>query len=262
MNTKNKIIVSITAIIFSLIINHPASPLARKGGLSLITNAKAINMSSPAYEIDMSNLNMVSGRKSGSGLVVSDTVGQTAPGRYDSTGYVVKAGFQYIHSILPFSFTISDLSIDFGSLTPGTPATLENTLSVTAGSAGGWQVTAFENHEMRNQTESAEIPDAKCNDPVADPCTPTDAKVWTDNDDYGFGYSISGDNVDTDDFVDDSYFRPFANQEESESPAEIMASSESTSSATATVTYKVNISPQQSAGNYQNYLVFIATPTY
>lgn len=222
---------------------------------------RALNMSSDSYEIQMGNLNMTSGRKTGGGNVLTDTVGQTAPGEYISNGYKVLAGFQYINSIIPFSFTISDLSISFGSLIPGIPSTLTNTLTVVAGSAGGWQVTTMENHELRTPTGTAEIDDTSCNG-GAQTCSISDANLWDDNGQYGFGYNLSGENIDADDFVNSDYYRPFANDEDDDSPVTIMSSEAATRSATATVTYKVNISALQTAGNYQNYLTFVATPTY
>ena len=223
--------------------------------------AQAEQMRSDYYEIDMTTLNMTGGRKSGSGNVLTDTAGELAPGQYDSTGYIVKAGFQYIHSLIPFSFTISDLSIDFGSLTPGTPSTAENSLTVSAGSAGGWQVNAWENHEMRTRSDAAEIPDTQCNG-NGETCTPEDAKIWDDNDKYGFGFRISGDDIDNADWASDSHYRPFANNEDGDSPAIIMSSLEATKSAQAKLNYKINISTLQPAGEYQNYIMFSALPTF
>jgi len=223
--------------------------------------ARAEQMESSSYEIDMSNLNMTSGRKTDGANVLTDTVGQNAPGKYTSTGYIVKAGFQYIHSIIPFSFTISDLSIDFGSLTPGTPSTAENTLTVSAGSAGGWQVSAWENHELRTRGDTNQIKDTECNG-NGQTCTPTDAKLWDDNSKYGFGYRIAGDDIDESDWESDDYYRPFANNEDGDPASVIMESSEATKSAETTVTYKVNVSTGQAAGEYQNYIVFSALPTY
>lgn len=223
--------------------------------------ASAEQMSSPYYEIDMTTLNMTGGRKEGSGNTLTDTAGELAPGQYDSAGYTVKAGFQYIYSIYPFSFTISDLSIDFGSLTPGTPSYAENSLTVSTGAAGGWQVNAWENHEMRTRSDAAEIADTECNG-NGETCTPTDAKLWDDNSKYGFGYRISGDDIDLADWTSDNHYRPFANNEDGDPAAIIMEATQATKSAQATVTYKVNVSPLQSAGQYQNYIMFSALPTY
>ena len=47
------------------------------------------SMSSSNYEIQFGNVNMTSGSKSGGPYKVTDTVGQTAPGKYGTTGYIV-----------------------------------------------------------------------------------------------------------------------------------------------------------------------------
>lgn len=208
----------------------------------------------------MGNFNMTSGSKSSSGYNITDTVGQTFQGQFDSSGFTVKAGFQYIYSEIPFTFVISDLSIDFGSLVAGTPSTATNTLTITSGSAGGYAVTALEDHELRIPGSSTDIPDTACDSGTT--CTITDANIWASNSRYGFGYNMSGDDVTTADFVNATYFRPFANAENADTPAVVMSKSGVTGSSTSTVTYKVNISGSQAAGNYENIVQFIATPTY
>ncbi len=221
-----------------------------------VVPARAENLSSDSYQIQMGNLNM------GAGLPTSDTYklgvtgGQTAPGLYSSTGYIVRAGFWYLKSIIPFSFTISDLSIDFGTLTPGTPSTQINKLSVSAGGAGGYQVTASESAVLTSLGGTATIPNTTCNG-NGQTCDETTATPWTNNTKYGFGYNMSGNDVPTT-FVDSTYFRPFAQA----FGATVMSNTKVGRSRVATVTYKVNISGSQAAGDYENYIIFIATPTY
>jgi len=214
-------------------------------------------MSSDGYIIQWGNVNIGGGRKTSDSYTLTDTLGQIAPGRYESAGYIVRAGFQYIHSIIPFTFTISDITIDFGSLTPQSPVTQTNTLTVSAGGAGGYQVLAFENHPLRSDNND-EIPDTTCDNGN---CSETNAEVWTQNTTYGFGYNMSGDDVPTE-FVDATYFKQFADEESGETPQVVMSSDTATKSSVATVTYKVNISSLQAAGKYENALVFIAVPGY
>lgn len=49
-----------------------------------------------------------------------------------TTGHKIRAGFQYIHSTIPFSFEISSLDLSYGPLS----------FTVNPGSAGGYQLTA------------------------------------------------------------------------------------------------------------------------
>ena len=218
--------------------------------------ARAENVSSDNYQIQMGNVNMGAGLPSSSTYKLGVTGGQNAPGLYTSTGYKTRLGFWYIKTIIPFRFTISDLSIDFGTLVVGTPSNLTNTLTVSAGGGGGYQVSASESAALTTAAGSASIPDTACNG-ISDTCTTTLAKPWTDNTKYGFGYNMSGNDI-TADFINSTYFRPF--------PigygAVVMSSSQVGRNRTATVTYKINVSGSQAAGDYENYIIFIATPTY
>ena len=227
----------------------------------IVKTAAAIDMNSDSYQIQWPNINIGGGRKTKEGsYTLTDTIGQFAPGRYTSDGYIVRAGFQYIHSILPFSFTVSDLSIDFGSLTPQSPSSQTNNLTVSAGGAGGYQVLAFEDNQLRSN-QNDDIADTTCDDTT---CTETNASAWTQNTIYGFGYRMDADNDNIPAVFQDNptYYKQFANKELSENAQVVMSSDSATLSATATVTYKVNIDTIQPAGDYENSITFIAVPEY
>ncbi len=227
--------------------------------ISNITPVKAVNrMTSDSYKLQFTNLNMTSGSKSSANYNILDTVGQTAPGKYSSSGFIVRAGFPYIKTIIPFAFSISDLSIDFGTLTPGTPSTLTNTLTISAGGAGGYAVTAFADHPLKLQTSSTTIPDTTCD---ASDCDETTAAAWTNNSIYGFGYNMSGNDIPAA-FTDSTYYKQFADDSIAETAKTVMSSANVGRNRVATVTYKLNISTTQSAGDYDNSLTFIAAPTY
>lgn len=225
----------------------------------LIPKAGAENLSSDSYQIQMGHLNMGAGIPTSDNYQLGITGGQTAPGLYSSTGYRVLAGFWYLKTIIPFAFTISDTSIDFGPLTPGSPSTETNTLTVSAGGAGGYQVTARENDLLTSGT-GATIPDTTCNGD-GNTCTETSAKIWTDDTKYGFGYNMSGNDI-PEDFDGPTYFRPFPSAAATEDPAVVMSRSAVGKSRQATVTYKINISSIQAAGNYENYIIFVAIPSF
>lgn len=230
---------------------------------SLVPNIVfADNLKSPTFEVQMSTINITGGNKSNEdhSINLNDTVGQTFQGRFNSDGFVVQAGFQYIHSIVPFSFKISNLDIDFGSLVPGVPSTRTNTLTVTTGSAFGYSVKAIEDHPLRRVSGTvATIADTSCD--LATPCLQTDANQWLDNTRYGFGYNMSGTDVDLGDFEDSNFYRPFPVQNVDE-PAIVMSKDKMATSSAATVTYKINIDAAQAAGTYQNSIQFIAIPAF
>lgn len=215
------------------------------------------SLKSDNYEITWPNLNMGAGLPSSSNYNLGVTMGQTAPGLYSSTGYKVRAGFQYIHSVIPFSFSISDISIAFGTLNAGTPSTQTNTLTVSVGSAGGYTVKASENKPLTSDANST-IPDTTCD---AGTCSETTAGVWSQNTTYGFGFNMSGTDIPAD-FVDSTYFRQFADRNAGESAQTVMSGSNVGQNKEATVTYKVNISSTQAAGTYRNIITFVATPTF
>lgn len=218
-------------------------------------------LTSGNFEIQMSTININGGRKSNlSGTInLTDTVGQTFQGRFNGAGYVIQAGFQYINSIIPFSFKISSLDINFGHLVPGTPSSLSNVLTITTGSAFGYSVKAVEDHPLRRSDGTTTIPDTSCD--LATPCIPTNADVWADNARYGFGYNMSGIDVNIADFINSTYFRPFP-VENIDPPAVVMSKGGVATSSAATVTYKVNVSGAQATGTYQNSIQYIAIPSF
>ena len=215
------------------------------------------SVESENYRIQMPNFNSGAGIPSSSGYRLDTTVGQTAAGLYTSTGYLVRSGFQYIHSIIPFSFSISDFLISFGTLIPDTPSTLTSTLTVSSGGAGGYSVTAVENDSLKTTTGTA-IPDTTCD---AGTCTETSATVWNLDTTYGFGYNMTGDDIPAD-FIDSTYYRHFANSTVSELPQVVMGNVNVGRDRTATITFKANVSGTQAAGNYQNNILFTAIPSF
>ena len=225
--------------------------------LGALSPLEAVNMQSPSFRIQWGNINIGGRNQASTNYQLGVTMGQIAPGRFASSGYLVRAGFQYIHSKIAFSFTVSSLDINLGNLSPNTPATATNVLTVAAGGAGGYQVLAFESHPLRSESGD-DIADTTCDN---NDCDETVAGVWTSTTSYGFGFNIQGDDIPSD-FIDTTYFRQFANQEAGESPQVIMSSNSVTQQSQATVTYKANISPTQPAGNYQTSITFLAVPMY
>lgn len=226
----------------------------------LILNTRfafAETMTNDWYILQMGNFNMSSGKPNGPSYSVSFTAGQLGPGLYSGSNYKVRAGFQYIYTLVPFSFIISQTSIDFGTLSPANAVTRTNTLTVNNQSAGGYTVTSSENHQLLTPSTGATIPDTTCDDGL---CTSSNATAWISSLTYGFGYRC--DNVsDTNcaaGFSDPTFYKPF-----SASPsATIVMSGTSGTNKKSQITYKVNISATQPAGTYSNIITYIAMPTF
>ena len=221
---------------------------------------------SSSYHIDWGNFNMTSGRKNSTNYQLTDTVGQNAPGKFTSSGFTVKAGFQYIYdSMEKFSFSISDLSIDFGSLAPSVGTTQSNTITITTPSGKGYEILAIADRPL-STISSQTIPDTNCDSG----CSISSSGTWVDNNRYGFGFNAIGinssgvaTNIGTSFYFPNSnYYRPFAASSKSENPQTIMSENSPAKNRSAKITYKVNISTYQSSGDYQNLINFIAIPKY
>ena len=104
--------------------------------------AHAEELSSPLYNIKKGTINITGGNKTSTGngpqkIKLNDTVGQTIQGKFENTGFQVKAGFQYGRAKAPFSFIISKTAVDFGEVIANTFSIDSVTLTVSAGSANG-----------------------------------------------------------------------------------------------------------------------------
>lgn len=214
-------------------------------------------LKSDNYEIQLPNFNSGAGIPSSSTHKIDSTIGQTAPGLFSSAGYRVMSGFQYIHSIIPFSFSISSIAISFAPLMPDTPQTISQILTVSAGGAGGYQVTARENNPLKFANGSVTIPDTTCDSG----CDEETAGAWTEDTKYGFGFNMTGYDI-PGDFTNDTFYRQFADTSNAETPKVIMSSTRVYRSRQSTVTFKVNISDIQQAGKYQNIIYYTAIPSY
>lgn len=227
--------------------------------LFLITPAWAQTMTNSQYIIKMGNLNMTAGVDSNSQYKLNETSGQTAPGLYSGTNYIVKAGFQYIKpSKIAFSFTISQNLIDFGTPTPTNPVTRTTDLTVSSNSSG-FNVTASENQPLKSS--NIIIPDTTCDN---GDCKPNKASQWAGVLTYGFGYrcdDLQGVNCATDFSAANasSNYKPFPLSPTTQT---IMSSAKGGISQKSRITYKVNISSAQPVGTYKNVVTYIANPGF
>lgn len=226
----------------------------------------AQTFTSPSYNIEFGNFNMTSGKKTSTSYTLTDTVGQNAPGKYSNDGYMVKSGFQYIYeNFETFSFKISDLDIPFGSLSPNIGSTQSNVITITSSSNMGYEILAIANHPLLSNNYI--IPDTSCDN---NNCTLNTSAPWTLSTTYGFGFNAIGinnygsaTNIGTSSyFTDSTYYRPFADLSKDDLPQVIMSENTRVKEHSARITYKVNISPNQASGTYQNLINLIAVPKY
>jgi len=253
----------------------------------IATSVFAVNMESGQYRIQFGTIDIGGGKMTDTDnntYTLTSSIGQAAAKEFASNGYIVKAGFQYVYSRIPFTFSVSNTRVDLGTLLPQTPSTGQLTLKVSFGGAGQYLVTTRADQSLTRISGTDTIPFTSCNGGVLQTCTITSAKPWTSNTTYGWGYSMSGQDI-ASDFVDNTYFRPFANAALGETPAVIMQSVNVTANLTPTpnptytpapslagtprntthqsvITMKTNISGIQPAGSYYSVIRFLATPSF
>lgn len=151
-------------------------------------------------------------------------------------------------------------SVPLGTLSTSAFADGAQLLSVSTNAAGGYSVTASESAALTAWSVSGTptIADTTCG---ATPCTVTAGQNWTDTTYKGFGYSlhdVAGDAVSTAN-EDGANFkaRPFGTTTQ-----QIMSDTAPADTDQAYVCYRAVISGTQQAGDYENYVIYIATATF
>lgn len=226
-----------------------------------VSQVRAERLESDSYVIQFGNFNVTSGQKGSSSYNLTDTVGQTgagAFGEYGTSGYFVGAGFQYIYQIKTFSFVISDVTMDLGELIDGAFGTDSHTMEITTRGAGGYTIYAYEEHPLRLIGSSNIINNTTCD---AGTCTTSSASIWANPAVDGFGFNIQGDDIPSD-FVNNTYFRPFANNEALEAMQPVMSSPNIAIQRTSTVTYQAAKAGDTAAGQFETAVVYVAVPGF
>ena len=228
---------------------------------------QAQRFTSASYIITWGNFNIDSGKKSSTNYSLTDTLGQNAPGAFNSAGYTVQSGFQYIYNTFAqFSFSVNKLSINLGTLVPGVGSTDTNIITISTPSGHGYQIIASENHPLR-LISGTTIPDTRCD---SNSCSESVSGAWITNTAFGFGFNAIGINTSgvatgvgtSDIFTNNTYFRNFAALSQQEPGQTIMTENKAVKSHSARISYKGLVSSVQSAGAYQNSIIFTAIPNY
>lgn len=223
-----------------------------------LVEAQTQHMQSQDYVIQMGHLNITSGEKSGGGFKVTDTVGQTAAGEFNSAGYTLYAGFQYLYALSEFTFTITDLSVRLGDLTSTSFATASHELIIST-RTGGYTIYAQAQHPLRLMDDySYTIPFTNCDSG----CSITTAGDWTSPGNPGFGFNVAGANASSD--FNGGKYRPFADLSAvpEENAQAIASTNAKVTDDTLTVNYQASVDNAQAAGNYEAAIDYIAVPQY
>jgi hypothetical protein len=154
-------------------------------GIVVVFPTAVFAMGSTNYKINADVIGVGGGLGSSSSYKLFDTAGEPVIGIGQSTNYNMKAGFAYMINY-SLSFLVDSNTVDLGTVTPGSSATGQSTLTVTTDSWGGYDMLISENHPPLHTNATTTIADYAC--PIATPC------VWSGN---GFGFTVkSGTGVD------------------------------------------------------------------
>lgn len=261
---KNKItkwLIILGPAIVVLMGNLMGKMLVEQTPVPLVKIARAERLESDSYVIQFGNFNIGSGGGSTTNYGLTYTIGQTAPGpfgKYGSSSYFVGSGFQYIYQIQTFGFSIDQVAIDLGELTPGVHNSASNKLTITTRGAGGYTIYAYELQPLTHSNGIDTILDTTCD---GGGCNETIAGVWTNQNVPGFGFNVAGNDAAAD-FLDNTYFRQFADDSTTEDMQVIMSDTNIAGDEQGTVTHKVGIDGSTAGGNYQTGVAYVAVPGY
>ena len=218
----------------------------------------AQEMKSEKYTIEGSNFNISSGISVSDNFRLTDLVGNAQAQIFTAKGFYRQSGFKNSAASSAFTFSISPLSLNFDKPTPGKPQEKTLQLNISNSNLIGFNITAEQNQPLIT-SGGTEIPDTLCNGAFNKICTSNQASAWTINRAYGFGYRISGDSKPAD-FKKSTYYRPLPSRSKKESPQIVLSSENRNASEGAEMIFKLNFSPKQPAGIYNNVVHFTAIP--
>jgi hypothetical protein len=167
---------------------------------------------------------------------IQDTLGELGTGPISSASYANQGGFRQVEANPILTFSISDNTIDLGTLDTGSVNSDSHTITTTTNSANGYTTTIVEDGNLRSGANDM--------DDVAD------GAVTAGSEEYGIrtlgaqGQMNGADTAIT-------------------STAQTVASyGSSINASVTTITYRVAISASTAAGTYSHTVTFISTGNF
>lgn len=160
----------------------------------------------------------------------------------------------------PFGIEISNNFIDFGIISATIPLYRSFKMSVSGGD-NGFIVYGYQNNPLWHSGSKTFIPDTTCDNGY---CSEVSSALWENTLTYGLGYrcnKIYG-NLCPIDFENDNYYKQLADTSKKEYMQKIISQNAGNLKTSAEVILKLNTSKQQTPGNYNNKITFIAVPGY
>lgn len=202
-----------------------------------LTNNSLAYMSSANYTNWMDSFN-VSGEETSSSLnyQLQDTLGEIGTGTLSSANYANQGGFRQVEANPILTFSISDNSIDLGTLSVAAISTANHTITTTTNSSAGYTTTIIEDGNLRSGAN--DINDV------------ADGAVTAGSEEYGIRTSGAQGQMNGADTAITSTTQTVASY-----------SGYINSSAT-TITYKAAISASTSTGTYGHTVTFVSTGNF
>jgi len=154
-------------------------------------------------------------------------------------------------------------SAPFGTISTSSFTDIAQMLTVSTNAAGGYVVTASESGLLTayNVTGTPTIANTTCDSGT---CTSTSPYEWNIVTNRGFGYSLQDVNGScVDDTLEWNYSSRTFNARPFDTVGQtIMSKTSPVDSDQAYVCYRIVVSGTQAAGDYENYIIYIATATF
>lgn len=159
-----------------------------------------------------------------------------------------------------FVFSLTNLLIDFGELSPTNPSVRTQELSVKNTGAPSFSLFVKKDHPLQNPLQTI-IPDTTCDNGM---CNDTRASVWQNTLAFGFGYRCDAISPITcrKDFSTPAEFMQIPNEKDAKQFTQVATGHSLPNPSSIKITYKVNTSPSQEEGTYTNTITFLLAPGF
>lgn len=189
---------------------------------------------------------------------LTDLVGNSQSQIFTAKGFFAQSGFLNSAASDSFSFSTSPPAISFAK--PQSSKMQEKSLRLTVSNSNllGYSITTYQNQPLTTSA-GTEIPDTYCSLAKKKICSSDKAAAWTSKDIYGFGYRVESPSA-LPDFKNPAYFRSFASKSKNGEPEKIISSFTRKLTESSEIVLRLNFSPLQPPGIYNNVIHFTALP--
>lgn len=224
--------------------------------LSLTTNyylltTNSYGLESPRFRIEQEKIQIDVQKSSEDTYTIAQTWDEETYRTFLQKGYAVK-------NESTFGSSISHGLLKFASI--GKQKVFTDSIKIEVfPSEFAYEVTVLQEYPLRGSSKNT-ISNTRCDNENA-PCNISLAKRWSSDRSYGFGYSLSGDDI-PNDFLSQDFYRVFPNDSSDQPSMTIMSAIHAESKRESHMRFKLNIAPSIPEGTYETIIDFVALPDY